>query len=58
MLRDRYEPMNVFAVVPALSYTLDRVIAQLDTLVAATCTIQLQYPFIVIDINTTLVALS
>jgi IS5 family transposase len=32
MLRDRYEPMNVFAVVPALSYTLDRVLAQLDTL--------------------------
>ncbi len=32
MLRDRYEPMNVFAVVPALSYTLDRVIAHLDTL--------------------------
>src|SRR5919202_1155080 len=32
MLRDRYEPMNVFAVVPALSVTLDRVLAQLDTL--------------------------
>jgi IS5 family transposase len=32
MLRDRYTPMNVFAVVPALSYTLDRILAQLDTL--------------------------
>ena len=32
MLRDRYEPMDVFAVVPALSVTLDRVLAQLDTL--------------------------
>src|ERR671932_1683841 len=32
MLRDRYEPIDVFAVVPALSFTLDRVLAQLDTL--------------------------
>ena len=32
MLRDRYEPMNLFAMVPALSYTIDRVLAQLDTL--------------------------
>ena len=32
MLRDRYEPRDVFAVVPALSFTLDRVLAQLDTL--------------------------
>ena len=32
MLRDRYEPMDVFAVVPALSVTLDRVLAQFDTL--------------------------
>jgi IS5 family transposase len=32
MLRDRYEPMDVFAVVPALSFTLDRVLAQLDSL--------------------------
>ncbi len=32
MLRDRYEPMNLFALVPALSYTIDRVLAQLDTL--------------------------
>jgi IS5 family transposase len=32
MLRDRYDPMNLFAVVPALSYTIDRVLAQLDTL--------------------------
>lgn len=32
MLRDRYAPMDVFAVVPALSFTLDRVLAQLDTL--------------------------
>src|ERR671938_1076270 len=32
MLRDRYEPIDVFAVVPALSFTLDRVLAQLETL--------------------------
>jgi IS5 family transposase len=32
MLRDRYVPMDVFAVVPALSFTLDRLLAQLDTL--------------------------
>src|SRR3712207_3982677 len=32
MLRDRYAPMNLFAVVPALSYSIDRVLAQLDTL--------------------------
>jgi transposase, IS5 family len=32
MLRDRYEPMNLFALVPALSYTLDRVLAHLDIL--------------------------
>jgi IS5 family transposase len=32
MLRDRYAPMNLFAVVPALSYTIDRVLAQLDRL--------------------------
>ncbi len=32
MLRDRYEPMNLFTLVPALSYTIDRVLAQLDTL--------------------------
>jgi transposase, IS5 family len=32
MLRDRYEPTNLFALVPALAYTIDRVLAQLDTL--------------------------
>lgn len=32
MLRDRYEPMNIFELVPALSFTLDPVLAQLDTL--------------------------
>ncbi len=32
MLRDRYEPMHLFTLVPALSYTIDRVLAQLDTL--------------------------
>ncbi len=32
MLRDRYQPMNVFALVPALSFALDRVLAQIDTL--------------------------
>lgn len=32
MLRDRYDPMNLFALVPALAYTMDRVLAQLDAL--------------------------
>jgi transposase, IS5 family len=30
MLRDRYEPMNLFALVSALSLTLDPVLTQLD----------------------------
>ena len=37
MLRDRYEPMNLFAVVPALSFALDRVLAQLDRLDLLIC---------------------
>jgi IS5 family transposase len=32
MLRDRYEPMNVFDLVPALGMTMDPVLMQLDTL--------------------------
>jgi IS5 family transposase len=32
MLRNRYEPMNVFDLVPALGLTLDPVLMQLDTL--------------------------
>ena len=32
MLRDRYEPMNLFALVPALSLALDPVLTQLDHL--------------------------
>jgi transposase, IS5 family len=32
MLRERYDPVNLFALVPALSYAMDRVLAQLDTL--------------------------
>jgi len=32
MLRDRYEPMNLFDLVPALGMTIDPVLRQLDTL--------------------------
>jgi IS5 family transposase len=32
MLRDRYEPMNIFALVPALSFAMEPVLAQLDWL--------------------------
>ena len=32
MLRDRYDPVNLFALVPALSYAMDRVLAQLESL--------------------------
>jgi transposase, IS5 family len=32
MLRDRYEPMNLFARIPTLSLQLDPVLAQIDTL--------------------------
>ena len=32
MLRDRYEPMNLFALVPTLSLAMDPVLTQLDTL--------------------------
>ena len=32
MLRDRYEPMNLFDLVPALGMTMDPVLMQLDTL--------------------------
>src|SRR4029453_15110193 len=32
MLRDRYEPMNLFALVPALSFTLEPTLARLDVL--------------------------
>src|SRR5215207_1533452 len=32
MLRDRYEPMNIFALVPALSFTIEPVLARLDSL--------------------------
>src|SRR3954469_24332232 len=32
MLRDRYEPTDIFALVPQLSHTIDPVIAQLDDL--------------------------
>lgn len=32
MLRDRYEPMNIFELVPALSFTIEPVLAQLDKL--------------------------
>jgi transposase, IS5 family len=31
MLRDRYEPMKLFDLVPALSLALDPVLTQLDT---------------------------
>lgn len=30
MLRDRYEPQNVFKIVPALSLKMDPVLTQLD----------------------------
>jgi hypothetical protein len=30
MLRERYEPMNLFALVPPLSMALDPVLTQLD----------------------------
>jgi len=32
MLRDRYEPMDLFALVPALSLAMEPVLAQLDRL--------------------------
>jgi transposase, IS5 family len=32
MLRDRYEPMNLFACIPTLSMRMDPVLAQMDTL--------------------------
>jgi transposase, IS5 family len=32
MLRDRYEPMNLFACIPTLSLRMDPVLAQMDTL--------------------------
>jgi IS5 family transposase len=32
MLRDRYDPMNIFALVPALSFTIEPVLARLDSL--------------------------
>jgi IS5 family transposase len=32
MLRDRYEPMDLFALVPALSLAMELVLAQLDRL--------------------------
>jgi transposase, IS5 family len=32
MLRDRYEPMNIFALVPALSLTIEPALARLDSL--------------------------
>jgi len=32
MLRDRYEPMNIFELVPALSFAMEPVLAQLDGL--------------------------
>ena len=32
MLRDRYEPMNIFALVPALSFSIEPVLARLDSL--------------------------
>lgn len=32
MLRDRYEPVNIFALVPALSFTIEPVLARLDSL--------------------------
>jgi IS5 family transposase len=32
MLRDRYEPMNLFALVPALSLAMEPVLTRLDTL--------------------------
>ena len=32
MLRDRYEPMNIFELIPALSLSMEPVLAQLDRL--------------------------
>ena len=32
MLRDRYEPMNLFAAIPTLGMRMDPVLAQMDTL--------------------------
>lgn len=32
MLRDRYNPMNLFQIVPALSFTIESVMARLDGL--------------------------
>ena len=32
MLRDRYDPMNLFAIIPALSFTIEPVMAHLDGL--------------------------
>ena len=32
MLRDRYDPMNVFERIPTLSMQLDPILAQIDTL--------------------------
>ena len=42
MLRDRYEPMNLFALVPALSLAMEPVLTRLDTLLEddALCVVQ------------------
>ena len=32
MLRDRYDPMNLFAYIPTLSMQMDPVLTQMDTL--------------------------
>ena len=32
MLRDRYEPMNLFTAIPTLALRMDPVLAQMDTL--------------------------
>src|SRR3712207_5884437 len=56
MLRDRYAPMNLFAVVPALSYSIDRVLAQLDILLdedtlfqAVKADLARRFPYTLID---------
>ncbi|MBI3989796.1 MAG: transposase, partial [candidate division NC10 bacterium] len=40
MLRDRYDPMNVFDYVPALMPTTDPVLAQIDPLLADDAVVQ------------------
>jgi hypothetical protein len=37
LLRDRYTPTNLFALVPALSLALESVLTQLDHLLATPC---------------------